>query len=170
MRAIKLLQRDPAKPTLRERFALMKAKAAGLTAETSQGRRAMLAGSVAAALPLPALAATVQVGDREAAFLALAPKLLPLIRRVGPAQAEAHRLYSAGDAAAGDYPGWTREDTSAVDAWSEKAKATRDANGYSEAWTSANHLCIALARLADPYINEPMQTLPGIMLKAALSM
>ncbi|MCJ2107000.1 hypothetical protein MKK70_16770 [Methylobacterium sp. E-041] len=159
---------DP-KMVLRERIAGIKAKASGLTAETSQGRRAMLAGSVAAAMPLPALAATVQAGDRETEFLALAPNLLPLIRRIGPAQAEAHRLYSAGDAAAGDYPGWTREDTSAADAWSEKAKATRDANGYSEAWTSANHLCIALARLADPYINEPMQTLPGIMLKLALA-
>ncbi|MCJ2042907.1 hypothetical protein MKK55_28755 [Methylobacterium sp. J-059] len=169
MRAIKLLQRDPAKPSLRERFALMKAKAAGLAAETSQGRRAMLAGSVAAALPLPALAATVRASAREAEFLALAPKLLPLIRRVGPAQDEAHRLYSAGDAAAGDYPGWTREDTSAADAWSEKAKATRDANGYDEAWASANTLSIALARLADPYVNEPMQTLPGIMLKVALA-
>ncbi|MFH7191192.1 hypothetical protein ACHWGL_30270, partial [Klebsiella pneumoniae] len=58
------LKRHPtadAKPTLRERFASMKAKAVGLAAETSQGRRTMLAGSVAATMPLPALAASAPV-------------------------------------------------------------------------------------------------------------
>ncbi|MCJ2037489.1 hypothetical protein MKK55_00710 [Methylobacterium sp. J-059] len=166
------LKRSPStnpKPSLRERFALMKAKAAGLAAETSQGRRAMLAGSMAAALPLPALAASTPPGAREAEFLALAPDLLPLIRRVGPAQAEAGRLFDAGDTAAGEHPGWISDDTSAAEAWGVKAKATRDANGYDEAWALANTLSIALERLADPYINEPMQTLPGIMLKAALA-
>jgi hypothetical protein len=51
------------KPTLREWFASMKAKAGGFAAETSQGRRAMLAGSVAVALPLPALAASGPVAS-----------------------------------------------------------------------------------------------------------
>lgn len=68
---VKRLPTADAKPTLRERFASMKAKAAGLAAETSQGRRTMLAGSVAAAMPLPALAASAPVAsDGRGAYLA----------------------------------------------------------------------------------------------------
>jgi hypothetical protein len=60
---------DP-KPTLRERFAKMKAKAAGLAPETSQGRRAMLAGALATTLPLPVLASAPTTNGSRAGYLA----------------------------------------------------------------------------------------------------
>ncbi|TXN72740.1 hypothetical protein [Methylobacterium sp. WL8] len=164
------LKRSPTaapKPTLRERFAAMKTKAAGFAPETSQGRRAMLAGSVAAALPLPALAATVQAGDREAAFLALAPEIVPLVQRLGPALAESHRRNEAAEAEAAPFPGW--RDEAVGNAWLARLHAAKAVHGCAEAWDAGNALCTALAHLADPFINEPMRTLPGIMLKAALN-
>jgi hypothetical protein len=60
---MKRLQTADPKPTMRDRFTSMKAKAAGFAAETSQGRRAMLAGCVAAAMPLPALSASGKVAS-----------------------------------------------------------------------------------------------------------
>ncbi|MCJ2110243.1 hypothetical protein MKK64_03280 [Methylobacterium sp. E-025] len=60
---LKRLQTADPKPTLRDRLASMKAKPAGFAAETSQGRRAMLAGCMAAAMPLPALSASGQVAS-----------------------------------------------------------------------------------------------------------
>ncbi|GJD44905.1 hypothetical protein AFCDBAGC_2774 [Methylobacterium cerastii] len=165
-----LLKRHPStepKPSLRARLTKTKAKAAGLGADADQGRRAVLAGSLAAAMPLPALAATLQAGDRETAFLALAPEITPLLRRLGPALAEMRRHAETAKAAAGDHPGW--EDEAAGQAWVARLHAARDAAGYPGAWDAGNALCIALARRADPYLNEPMQTLPGIMLKAALN-
>ena len=92
---------DP-KPTLRERFAVMKAKAAGLAPETSQARRSMLAGSMAAALPLPALAASGPVAsDGRADYLARllaaysedrACKPIGSVVRMGSVEEEACRL------------------------------------------------------------------------------
>ncbi|TXM64445.1 hypothetical protein FV226_26505 [Methylobacterium sp. WL12] len=102
MRAIKILQRSPSKPTLRERLVGMKAKAEGITPETNQGRRAMLAGSMAAALPLPALAASAPVAsDGRADYLARllnayaedrASKPIGSGGRIGSVEEEACRL------------------------------------------------------------------------------
>ena len=102
MRAIKILQLGPSKPTLRERLVGMKAKAAGITPETNQGRRTMLAGSVAAALPLPALAASGPVAsDNRADYLARllaaysedrASKPIGSVARAGSVEEEACRL------------------------------------------------------------------------------
>ena len=164
------LKRHPSanpKLTLRERFAAIKAKAAGLTSETSQGRRAVLAGSLAAAVPLPVLAASAPVGVREAEFLALAADLLPLVHRLGPVQAEWRLRNEAADIEAGPFPGW--RDEAVGNAWLARLTASRDYQRCSKVWDVANEVSVAVAILADPFINELMQTLPAIMLKAALN-
>jgi hypothetical protein len=61
MPSLKLFHRNPAKPTLRERAASMKAGLAHITRraepqEADAGRRSVVVGTLAAAVPLPALA------------------------------------------------------------------------------------------------------------------
>ena len=163
---LKLRSTADVKPTLRERLAGMKAKVSGLGPAADTGRRAMLAGALATTLPLPSLAADAHLSVREAAFLTLVPEILPILRQHRIAEVERHRLYEAGDIEAGPHPGW--DDRKAAYAWARRGRDARDANGYHDAWNAANDLAVILASRADPFINDPMRTLPGILLKAAL--
>ncbi|TXN28827.1 hypothetical protein FV232_27265 [Methylobacterium sp. WL30] len=71
------------------------------------------------------------------------------------------------DATAGVRRDWLNDEAGAI-AWAARAEAARDANGFRAAWIVARDVDAALSPLVGPYLNDPMQTLPGIVLKAAL--
>ncbi|TXN41421.1 hypothetical protein FV232_24740 [Methylobacterium sp. WL30] len=185
---------DETKPTLRERLTATKAGLRDATAragkaaasarimlqkpkpkpepapverETNPARRAVMAGSLAAAVPLPALASAPSLSTEEAAFLAVLPAVLPLLHRIIPADAEMTRLYDEAEGIAGRWPG-PNDDTACL-AWSKRCDEARDANGYHAAWQAANAIEMELVALVEEFEKIPMQTLPAILLKVALN-
>lgn len=123
--------------------------------------------ALSALLALPALASpAASLPEREAQFLALAPKILPLAQALNSAGLEAHRLYDAADEAAGPYPG--RDNDRAHRAWIRRSHALRDINGYHEAWAAMNAADAALAPLVEGFDEVEMTTMPAILLKAML--
>ncbi|MCJ2056602.1 hypothetical protein MKL09_08545 [Methylobacterium sp. J-048] len=131
-------------------------------------RRAALGALLALpAASLPALAATHgELPEREAQFLALAPRILPLVEALKSTWQEAHRLYTAAEDEAGTFPGY--DDEKMRRAWVHRAKAARDANGYSDAWGVFNATDVALTQVVNGFDEVEMTTLPAILLKAML--
>ncbi|MHC2016240.1 hypothetical protein [Methylobacterium sp. CM6247] len=90
----RLVHRDPAKPTLRERAASLKASLSRLgrrpAAGADQGRRSMVAGSIMAAMPLPALALPAPAAAHPDQHLLDALDALMRAREIETAADEAH--------------------------------------------------------------------------------
>ncbi|WP_267358433.1 MULTISPECIES: hypothetical protein [unclassified Methylobacterium] len=123
---------------------------------------APLTGGVVMALPSD----SEQLPEREAQFLALTPRILPLAKALNAAALEVHRLYEAGDETAGPFPG--HDDGPLRSAWIKRSHAARDGNGYHEAWATMNAADKALTPLVDGFDEVEMTTLPAILLKAML--
>ena len=159
--SLKKLIRPTPSTSLRERTAELRASLA------SPSRRAVVAGSLVAAAPLPALASGEAVSPKEAAFLALIPEALLLLRQYIPAQAAWQAIADAADAAAGPFPapGYSQEQHTA---WHARVAAARSARGYGAARKFCHPIETALDALVDGYDQAPMRTLPAILFKAAL--
>jgi len=138
---------------------------------TASTRRAALGAILAAPLASVSVAATAPhsgapLPEREAKFLALAPRILPLARTLNAAGLEAHRRYEAAEEAAGPFPGLDSD--RAHRAWIERSHAVRDINGYHEAWAAMNAADVALTPLVDGFDEVEMTTMSAILLKAML--
>ncbi|MCJ2054753.1 hypothetical protein [Methylobacterium sp. J-070] len=151
-----LIRRDPS-ASLRERANDLRG---------SLSRRTVVAGTVAAAVPLPALAGTVQPSPEEAAFLALTPAALPILRRLIPAQTEMTRLDIEAEAVNGGYPG--PHDEGRRRAWADQVSERRKSNGFGAAWEAANALDDELTAIVEGYDRVPMRTPAAILFKVAL--
>ncbi|MCJ2070637.1 hypothetical protein MKK75_17875 [Methylobacterium sp. J-030] len=151
-----LIHRDPG-AALRER-------ADGLRGSLS--RRTVVAGTVAVAVPLPVIAGTQQPSAEEAAFLALVPAALPILRRLIPAQTEMTRLDIEAEAVDGGYPG--PHDEGRRRAWADQVSERRQTNGFGVAWEAANAIDVELTALVEDYDRVPMRTPTAILFKIAL--
>ena len=153
-----LIRRDPA-ASLRERATDLR--------DTLPNRRTVVAGSLVAAVPLPAIGSPPQISAQEAAFLALIPEALPILRRLIPAQAEMNRLDIEADTAAGRYPG--PYDEGRRRAWADRASELRKTNGFSAAWDAVNILEDQLTALVGNYDLILMRAPTAILFKVALN-
>ena len=159
--SLKKLIRPTTAASLRERTADLRVSLA------SPSCRTVVAGPLAVAAPMPALASGKEVSPEEAAFLALIPEALPLLRQYIPAEATWRAIVDAADTAAGSFPapGYSQEQHTA---WFARVTAARDAQGYMAARDAAEPVETALDALVDGYDQVPMRTLSAILFKAAL--
>lgn len=125
MPSLKLFSRDPARPSLRERAASLKAGLAGIAhrpapQEANTSRRAVMVGTLAAAVPLPALALAVPVvtptePHPDQALLDAEAKYLRATAARDAANQASRDASSAFKGAFGNYPeelfleGWERQ-------------------------------------------------------------
>ncbi|KMO13351.1 hypothetical protein [Methylobacterium platani] len=128
-------------------------------------RRAVL-GAFAAASALPAGIGLANPGagaeaSPDAALLALAPALLPLLERAEAMGPEVSRLYEEADEIRHN-TGVTIDFKAAQAAFDEASER----NGYSRLWNERAGILDQADEMISPFISEPPQTLEGLLLKA----
>lgn len=123
-------------------------------------RRALLGGFAALpALAVPAIAAT----NAEAKFLALAPRLIPLLVEHDRIWATVSPLYDAFDKVRDAF-----HNRFGFEAW-RHAEKTPEWFAYKEARRPADELCAIIERMTERFNNEPFVTLPGLILRHRLA-
>ncbi|MEE8627258.1 hypothetical protein [Methylobacterium ajmalii] len=132
-------------------------------AEHSTSRRAILAG-LAAVSTVPASIGLANPGagiSPDAALLAIAPRLLPVLDRADALIPEQERLYQLADDARQE--AYKRADWQAG---SDAFDAVREANGYNAIWERHNDIIDEAVEIFEPFLKYRPATLEGVLLKA----
>lgn len=134
-------------------------------AERSTSRRAILAG-LAAVSTVPAGIGLANPGagaaaSPDAALLAIAPALLPLLEQAEAMGPEITRLYEEADETRQSV-GVLINHTAAQAAFNEAS----DRNGYDRLWQKRADILDRAEAIILPFLDKPPQTLDGLLLKA----
>lgn len=105
----------------------------------------------------------------DAALLALAPKLLPMLDALDTAWAAAHASYEASQGAFGECPDWEVVGMAAVDDWRKRWENSPEFRAYRKVRRPADKLDTAIAKMVAKHMDVPAQTLDGLLLKQRIA-